>query len=86
MVKKFELKKIELKKKFEFKKIWKFFFLVRTHVKPNLVFSKISFMWGGGGGGGVCVKKSKLLRMAWNMVLFWNFWDPMKFSEFGPKS
>ena len=42
MVKKFELKNFELKK------IWKKIFLVRTYVKPNLVFSKISFMLGGG--------------------------------------
>ena len=75
-------KKTWIKKKFELKKIWKFFFSVRTYVKPNLVFSKISFMFGGGGG----VKKSKLIRMAWNMVLFWNFWDLIKFSKFGPKS
>ena len=43
MVKKFELKKFELKK-FE-----NFFFSVRTYIKPNLVFSKISFIGGGGG-------------------------------------
>ena len=42
-------KKIWIKKKIELKKIWKFFFSVRTYVKPNLVFSKISFMLGGGG-------------------------------------
>ena len=71
-------KKIWIKKKFELKKIWKKFFSVQTYVKPNLVFSKISFMLGGGG-----VQKSKLLRMAWNIVSFWNFWDPMKFSKFG---
>ena len=47
MVKKFELKKFELKKKIELKKIWKIFFSVQTYVKPNLVFSKISFMLGG---------------------------------------
>ena len=70
-------KKIWIKKKFE-----NFFFSVRTYAKPNLVFSKISFIFVGGGGGGG-VQKSKLLRMAWNMVLFWNFWDPMKFSKFG---
>ena len=46
MVKKFELKKFELKKKIELKKIWKNIFSVRTYVKPNLVFSKISFMLG----------------------------------------
>ena len=50
MVKKFELKKSELKKKFELKKnLKKNFFSVRTYIKPNLVFSKISFMLGGGG-------------------------------------
>ena len=47
MVKKFELKKSELKKIFELKKIWKKIFSVQTYVKPNLVFSKISFMLGG---------------------------------------
>ena len=56
MVKKFELKKFEFKK--NLKK--KFFFLVRTYVKPNVVFSKIPFTPGGGAG----VQKSKLLRMA----------------------
>ena len=40
--------KIWIKKKIELKKIWKFFFSVQTYVKPNLVFSKISFMLGGG--------------------------------------
>ena len=44
MVKKFELKKFELKK------CEKKNFSVRTYVKPNLVFSKISFILGGGGG------------------------------------
>ena len=39
-------KKIWIKKKIELKKIWKEFFLVRTYIKPNLVFSKISFMLG----------------------------------------
>ena len=43
MVKKFELKKFEFKK--NLKK--KFFFLVRTYVKPNVVFSKIPFTLGG---------------------------------------
>ena len=47
--------KIWTKKKFE-----NFFFSVWTYVKPNLVFSKISFTVGVGGG----VQKSKLLRMA----------------------
>ena len=42
MVKKFELKKFELKKIFELKKNWKKKFSVQTYVKPNLVFSKIS--------------------------------------------
>ena len=42
-------KKIWIKKKFELKKIWKKIFSVRTYVKPNLVFSKISFMLRGGG-------------------------------------
>ena len=61
MVKKFELKKFEFKKKLKKKKFGKnFFFLVRTYVKPNVVFSKIPFTPGGGGGG---VQKSKLLRM-----------------------
>ena len=79
MVKKFELKKFEFKKNLKKKNLKKkIFFLVRTYVKPNLVFSKIPFTLGGGGGG---VQKSKLIRMAWNMVSFWNFWDPMKFSE-----
>ena len=46
MVQKIELKKFE-------KKI----FSVRTYVKPNLVFSKISFTVGGGG-----VKKIKVAQ------------------------
>ena len=50
MVKKFELKKFELKKNLNLKKFEKIFFSVRTYVKPNLVFSKISFTVGGGGG------------------------------------
>ena len=41
-------KKIWIKKKFELKKFENNFFSVRTYVKPNLVFSKISFMLGGG--------------------------------------
>ena len=41
-------KKTWSKKKIWIKKIWKKFFSVRTYVKPNLVFSKISFMLGGG--------------------------------------
>ena len=44
-------KKIWIYKKFEKKKFEKnFFFLVRTYVKPNVVFSKIPFTPGGGGG------------------------------------
>ena len=35
-------KKIWIKKKFELKKFENNFFSVRTYVKPNLVFSKIS--------------------------------------------
>ena len=50
MVKKFELKKFEFKKKFEKKNLKKIFFLVRTYVKPNVVFSKIPFTPGSGGG------------------------------------
>ena len=57
-------KKIWIKKKIELKKIWKKIFSVRTYVKPNLVFSKISFMLGGGGGGG----RSKKIKVAQNGV------------------
>ena len=43
-------KKIWIKKKYlNLKKFEKIIFSVRTYVKPNLVFSKISFMLGGGG-------------------------------------
>ena len=31
--------------------------------------------WGGGG------QKKKLFRMCWNMLSFWNFWNPAKFFE-----
>ena len=61
---------------------------VQTYVKPNLVLSQIPFTVGvgvvrvwcrrGGGGG----PKTKLPTMVWNMLLFWNFWDPMKFAKF----
>ena len=45
-------KKIWIKKKIWIQKnLKKNFFSVRTYVKPNLVFSKISCMLGGGGGG-----------------------------------
>ena len=54
MVKKFELKKFEFKKNLKKKFEKKIFFLVRTYVKPNVVFSKIPFT--PGGGGGVCPK------------------------------
>ena len=51
MVQKFELKKFEFKKNLKKKFEKKIFFLVRTYVKPNVVFSKIPFTPGGGGGG-----------------------------------
>ena len=44
---------MEFKKNLKKKKIEKkICFLVRTYVKPNVVFSKIPFTLGGGGGGG----------------------------------
>ena len=74
MVKKFELKKFEFKKKFELKKNLKKFFFRSEHTSSQIwCFLKFPLRWGGGS------KKSKLLRNAWSMVLFWNFWDPMKF-------
>ena len=74
-------KKIWIKKKFELKKIWKKFFFRSEHTSSQIwCFLKFPLcVWGGGGG----VKKSKLLRNAWNMVSFWNFWDPMKFGGGG---
>ena len=49
MVKKFKLKKFEFTKNLKKKNLKKkFFFLVWTYIKPNVVFSKIPFTLGGG--------------------------------------
>ena len=82
MVKKFELKKIWIKKKIELKKIWKKCFSVRTYVKPNLVFSKISLckmysnvlkihFWNGQNS---LENTSMSLRFGWEMlqIIMWN--------------
>ena len=67
MVKKFELKKFELKK------IWKIFFSVWTYVKPNLVFSKISFMLGGGSKNQSCSEWRETWSCFGIFEIRWNF-------------
>ena len=83
MVKKFELKKFEFKKNLKKKNLKKNFFFWSRHMSSQMwCFLKFPLHQGGGGGD----QKSKLLRMASNMVSFWNFSDPMTFSKFAPKS
>ena len=45
------------------------------------ILQKGHFRWvASWGGGGVPRKnKKKLLRICWNMLSFWNFWNPTNF-------